>query len=58
MVSDVPVRGNPGKLFYRQKNGGYSQLIWAEGERNYRIGGAISPSEIQRIASSLRELDK
>lgn len=58
VVSEVAVRGNPGKLFYRQKNGGYSQLIWAEGERNYRIGGTVSPSEIQRIASSLRELSK
>lgn len=58
VVSDVTVRGNPGKLYYRQKNGGYSQLIWAEGERNYRVGGAISPSEIQRVASSLHELSK
>lgn len=57
VVSDVTVRGNPGKLYYRQSNGGYSQLTWAEGDRNYRIGGTIGPSEIERVASSLRELN-
>ncbi|WP_236608785.1 DUF4367 domain-containing protein [Thermacetogenium phaeum] len=57
VVSDVAVRGNPGKLYYRQSNGGYSQLTWAEGDRNYRIGGAIGPSEIERVASSLRQLN-
>lgn len=58
VVSDVTVRGYPAKLYYRQKNGGYSQLVWVEGEQNYRIGGAISPSEIQHIASSLQEMSK
>ncbi len=56
VVSNVTVRGNPGKLFYRPKNGGFSQLVWADGDLNYRIGGAVSPLGIQHVASSLREL--
>lgn len=56
VVSNVTVRGNPAKLFYRQKNGGFSQLVWANGEQNYQIGGAVSPLEIQHVASSLRKL--
>jgi predicted Rdx family selenoprotein len=58
VVSDVTVCGYPAKLYYRQKNGGYSQLVWVEGEQNYRIGGGISQSDIQHVASSLHELSK
>jgi hypothetical protein len=56
VASDVTVRSHPGKLLYRPKDGGYSQLIWSEGPQNYQIGGAINPSEIEHIASSLHEL--
>lgn len=54
-VSDVTVGSHPGKQFYRQKDG-FTQLIWADGEISYRIGGLVSPQEMLSIVSSLQEV--
>ena len=57
VVSDVTVGSHPGKQFYRQKDN-FTQLIWADGEINYRIGGLVSPQEMQTVVSSLQEVKK
>jgi len=52
IVKDVKINGSSGKLFIREKDN-FTQLIWADGEIHYRLGGVIAPEEAKRIAASL-----
>jgi hypothetical protein len=52
-VSDITVRGRPGKQFYTPGKG-FTQWIWTEGDISYRISGTVTPVEMRQIVSSMK----
>ncbi len=55
VISDINIRGAPGKLLYRRKDG-WSKVIWSKGGIRYEISARVSQEEIVKVAVSLEPL--
>ncbi len=52
-VSDITVRGRPGKQLYTPGKG-FTQWIWTDSDISYQIAGTVTPTEMRQIVSSLK----
>ncbi|MGC7845725.1 DUF4367 domain-containing protein [Desulforudis sp. 1088] len=55
VVEAIEIRGVPGTLLYREKDG-WSKVVWVEGDFFFEVAGRLQPKEIVKVADSMRPL--
>jgi len=55
VVSDVSVRGIPGKLLYREKDR-WGKVVWAEGDMLFEVSGRLPAEELLKVSNSMGPL--